>query len=250
MITTTLRQIQEGALDQLGVTGFGYAMTAEQAAKGLFLANRLVDSWGTQPQTMYTVTRSVTPCAAGGLEYTIGPGGDFDMARPVQLQGAGFIVPGTSGETTEELPLPVITDAMYRLNQMKRQTNSQPTMLYYNPTNTGADGLGRILLWPILTQEVSIVLYVQEFVSQFTNLTTAYTLVPALERALRFNLAKEQIAMYGRAAHPEAQFIMREAGLALADYKRGNARLVDLPSDAIFTGNRRYGYNINTGTGG
>ncbi len=250
MITTTGRAICQASLRTLGVVGDGFTMTDAQGATSLDVLNSFIDSLGTQPQSMYTVTRSVTTCAPSVLEYTIGPGGDFDMDRPVRIQGAGFLVPGTSGTTTEELQIPLITDDMYMFTQMKRQPNAQPTSLYYNPTNTGPEGFGRILLWPILTQAVDITLYVQEFLAQFPNAATEVILVPGLHRMLVYNLAKELLPNYGQTNPLVVQAVLREAGQSMADYKRSNMRMTDLSSDALIGGNRRYGYNINTGTGG
>ena len=250
MITATGRDVCHSALRLLGVIGDGIPMSAEQLSESFSTLNSFIDSLGTQPQSMYTITRSVTTCAPAA-SYTIGPGGLFNVARPepFQITGAAFIVPGTAGTTTEELPIPVITDDMYRLNQMKAQTNTQPTMLYYNPTNTGA-GLGTLILWPILTQSVDLVLYIQQYLSQFTNTTSPVVLVTGLHRMLVANLAKELLPLYGQTNPIVAQSVIERAGMSLADYKRANARMSDLSSDALFTGNRRYGYNINTGTGG
>jgi hypothetical protein len=247
MVTTTLRQIISDTLKLLAVLDPTEAPSPDAEFDCQRAANSLIDSWGTQPQTMYTVTRSETSCASGVESYTIGPTGDFDMARPVMLQGAGFLIPDTSGENTVEQSIPVVTDDMYRFQQMKLLQNSQPTSLYYNPTNTTAAGFGRIYLWPVLNQTVTIVLYVQAFVSQFADLTTSVILNPGLERALRYNLALEIAPLFTAVPSP---LVVRTAGTALAEYKRSNVRMSDLPSDALVGGNRRWGYNINTGTGG
>jgi hypothetical protein len=249
MITTTARAILTNSLKLLGVIEPSEIPAADEAADSFTALNSLIDSWGTQPSSMYTITRSVTSCAAAA-SYTIGPGGNFNMARPnpFQIQRAGFIVPGTSGTTTEELGIPIITDDMYQALQMKAQENPQPTMLYYNPTNSTSAGFGTIYLWPILDQTVSIVLYIQQNVSQFADLTTEYLLVAGLDRALRYNLAVEIASLFERVPSP---LILKTAAMALADYKRANMRMSDLPSDAYgITGNRRWGYNIQTGTGG
>ena len=249
MITTTAQRILTNSLKLIGVIEPSEIPAADEADDSFDALNSLIDSWGTQPATMYTITRSVTSCAAAA-SYTIGIGGNFNVARPepFQIQAAAYIVPGTSGTTTTEVPIPIITDDAYQALQLKAMTNPQPTMLYYNATASTSAGFGTIYLWPILDQTVSIVLYIQQNVSQFADRVTEYVLTPGLDRALRYNLAMEIAPLFERV--PSA-LIVRTASFALADYKRSNQRMSDLPSDAYgITGNQRWGYNINTGTGG
>lgn len=245
MISTTGRALIDGSLRLLGVVGDGFVMTNGQAATGLLALNSLIDAWGVQRQTIYTVARSVTSVLSGGASYSIGlttPASTFPQARPLWIEKAAYVVPGSSPAI--EVDLPVITDQAYQDQQMKAQTNSLPTTLYYQPTSGQA---GTIILWPILTQTVSIVLYVPVAIAQ-VDLPTTVILPPGYDRALRYNLAAELVPFYGQVNPTVVQAVVAMAQESLADLKRANQRLSDLSVDAGLLGsNRSGGWDIYVG---
>lgn len=146
-----------------------------------------------------------------------------------------------------EIPRPVITDSGYQAIQIKNMPNQQVTVVYYNPTYP----FGTVFLWPLPnTAQNQLVLYLQTAFEGFADLTTNYDYpdLPGYAEALEYNLAARLCAPYAR---PDVPSVIAMAATSLGLIKRANNKLVDLPSDAaLLTGDRRAGYNINTGTGG
>jgi hypothetical protein len=65
-------------------------MSAPLALDGLARLNRMVSGWQTQPQTITAVVRNVFPLVTNKQTYTIGLGGDFNVARPIGINGAAL----------------------------------------------------------------------------------------------------------------------------------------------------------------
>lgn len=146
-----------------------------------------------------------------------------------------------------EIPRTVITDNAYQDIQIKNLSNAQFTNVYYNPTYP----FGTVFLWPKPdTAQNQLVLYLQSAFEGFANLTTEYDFpdLPGYADALEYNLALRLLPF----GSPEtAGFIREMATKTLGLIKRANNKLSDMPNDAaVLTGDRRGGYNINSGTGG
>ena len=144
----------------------------------------------------------------------------------------------------------MITDDAYQSIQLKRLTNNQFTLVYYNPTYP----LGTIVLWPMPNVATNqLVLYLQNSFAGFADLSTDYQFpdVPGYAEALQYNLDVRLFTPYGvkdPAIMGPLQELARET---LMTIKRTNNKLTDLPNDAaaLFKDPRSI-YNINTGTGG
>jgi hypothetical protein len=122
------------ALDTIGAYGVGETLQAADAASGLRRLNAMMSSWAIQPQTIPVIRREVFDIVANQATYTIGPGANFNTTRPAYLTGAALLLNSSSPST--EIPLAVLTDDGYRSIQIKTQTNTQFTSIYYNPTFT------------------------------------------------------------------------------------------------------------------
>lgn len=78
----------------LGVLADGEPMSAPMAQDGLRRLNQLVSSLRTQFGTVLAIERTIFPLVANQQTYTIGPGGDFNVARPMAVNGAGLWLNG------------------------------------------------------------------------------------------------------------------------------------------------------------
>lgn len=179
--------------------------------------------------------------------YTIGDGGDFNVAKPANqnaIEAANLILTATSPET--RVPLGIFTTTAYDANQIPSLSNNQPTGLFYNPTYD--DDLGAIFLWPVPDTAVNdLELFLWNTVGQFADLTTEYFVPDGWPRALKYTLADALQGSYGKNMSPSDQ---RIAMSSVATIKRANVQLFDLMNDASWSADRRTVYNILTGSGG
>jgi hypothetical protein len=144
-----------------------------------------------------------------------------------------------------EVPRAVITDDAWQNIRIKSLRSAQFTNVYYNPTYAG--GLGTINLWPIPNVATNaLVIYRPQQLSEFPNLTTQYQLPNGLDEAIIYNLAIRRAPDYGKIP---SDIVERMAQSSLANFKRGNVKLVDMPTDPALTRDPSGFYNIITGTG-
>lgn len=242
-MSVTARALIQNAFVEVGVLGANQSMPAGLANQGLTTLNMMMGQWAIQVGTMPVRVIETFDLVSNQKIYTIGDGGDFDTTRPMRLEGAALVL--TQAQPDEvEVPLSLLSDDAYEAIQVKDLANNQPTCVWYQP----ASPLGKIYLWPVPNVDYNdLRLYFNQQLSEFDGLSTAYDLPPGYQEAIHYNLAKRFCGTkFGRPLTPEIQ---QQAATSLLMLKRNNIRPNDMPQD-IFTGNRRYGYNIQTGTGG
>ncbi len=180
--------------------------------------------------------------------YTIGPGGDFDVARPVTIPAAALLLNGNVDAEPVEIPRPIITDTGFQSIQIKNLPNNQFTVVYYNPTY--AAGLGTIFLWPLPDVDTNqLVLYLQNAFEGFEDLSNDYDWPdnPGYAEAIQYQLDLRLLTPYGVPPVVSGP-IVDLARQTFGNIKRANNKLTDLPSDAaLFARDPRSGYNINVG---
>lgn len=177
--------------------------------------------------------------------YTIGPGGDWDTERPSNqdsITGANLVLTQTTPEV--RVPLTLFTDDGYDSNSVPSQTSVQPIGLYYNPTY--ANDLGSVYLWPVPSVSYNdIELFLQKGVSPFTSLAGTFYVPDGVPRMLKYGLAVELQAPYGREMSATAAQI---AISSMSTFKRSNVKLTDVANDAGGLGGPNGIYNILSDT--
>src|SRR6266850_3966163 len=115
MATTALTLIT-ASFEILSVFTQGESIPAKDSQSALGFLNRMTSGWAQQTLTIPAIVRLVFTLTAnkGGPSnpYTIGVGGDFNVARPANqasVVGAGLILGGTSPEV--EIQRAVVTDS-------------------------------------------------------------------------------------------------------------------------------------------
>jgi hypothetical protein len=246
------------SMQDLGVLGAGEPARGEDLQDGLRRLQIMISAWAMDPLTVIQTQREEFPITPGKGTYTIGPGLDFYVERPVGQQsvvGAGLMLLNSSPPV--EIPCAILTYAMYQAIQVKTLTNPLFTSVFYRPGSTARvppsapiplDGVpsGEIVLWPVPTQANPLVLYIERVVPQFHDLTTDYPVPPGYISALQYNLT---IAMAPMFQVEPSDFVVRAARMSLASMKRNNYQFTDAPCDPMFTmqgpGAK---YDITTGT--
>lgn len=223
----TARDIITATLRSIRVLGVGDALQAEDANDGLNRLNDWLDSLALERLTMYYVLRTEKMLANDIQSYTIGIGGDINIARPVHIESAGLIQDITV-PTPFEKPMEVWTDQRWQGCRQKTLQSTYPTAVYYDHNWTA--GLAKIYLWPIprdcgLTK---LVIYTPVALLEFPTLDTTYTFPPGYRRFIRTNFAQEIASEYGKQLTADQTMAARQAK---AQIKRGNVRPVEARVD-------------------
>src|SRR5438128_9485737 len=212
---------------ELNVFMPGESIPNSDAQFGLRSLNGLIGSWATQSLTIPAVARPIMSWTIGKggptNPYTIGAGGDIDVPRPVSQQSLKqamlLLIDGAT-----EIPLGIMTDQSYDQLPVKSLAGTQPSQVYYNPTFTS--GLGALYAWPVpSTTNTQLVLYVEQALTTFGNLTTAYQLPPGYADAITFGLARRFAMPYGRQVSEDLNY---KADRALMLIKRSNLKMSDM----------------------
>lgn len=144
--------------------GPGRSPSAPEVAEGLHIANALVTAWNAENLMIPRTLRTTGSTVVGQQAYTVGIGGDFNVARPETIRFATVMISGTI-----ETPLPVIYSDAQQYPEIinKDLATTYPYTVYYERT----PGMGTLRVLPTPTSAKPIVLYTPavwtEFPSEF-----------------------------------------------------------------------------------
>ena len=68
----------------------GSSLSADQLSDGLDILNDLMNLWQTQGLKLFLETETVIPLVAGQQMYSLMPGGDVSIARPLEIKEAAY----------------------------------------------------------------------------------------------------------------------------------------------------------------
>jgi hypothetical protein len=191
---------------------------------------------------IYTVTRSTWAIVSGTQNYTVGSGGDVNIAWPVYLEYVNY--QDTAPTDTTEYQLSPLTEQAWSRVPIKTLESPQPTAYYYNPTYP----LGTLSFWPVTTSStLQGVIGAPTAVAAFASLSTAVALPPGYRRMLIKNLAMDMASAFEREPSPGLVMDARESKAVV---KRSNKRLMDMDIEVAALGQAaggRHAYNITQG---
>jgi hypothetical protein len=214
----TALQIITPALRLIGVLAAGETATGEEANDALLVLNDYIDELRTQRLSIYVTQRSVYPLTSGTASYRIGGGGAFDQQRPLWIPYARLII-DTAASVPTEIPIEVYSVQQYADVPQKSLSSGLVQCIYYDHNWT--EGLGVIYPYPIPNVgNTSLVLYTPIAINEFTSLTHQVTFPPGYRKMLKYNLAVQLAAEYGREV---AASVYKIATDSLATVKAANA---------------------------
>ena len=234
----TTRDLSAASLKRIGVLDAAETPTPADQADALLRLNDLIDGWATERLTIYTQTRTTWTLVANQASYTVGIGGDVNIARPVFIENLRF--QDTTQTPALEMYLAPLTDDAYAAIPQKGLTATYPTSYYYNPTYP----FGTVTFWMIPNVSyLQGVIYAATAVTEL-GLNDTIALPPGYRRFLRDSLAVEIAPEFD--VEPSQTLVMA-AMEAKANIKRANIRLMDLHVDPILRP-RKGAYNIYSDT--
>lgn len=187
-------------------------------------ANDWIDAMKLDGLLVYRIQRQVFNLVQGTASYTIGPGGTFNTARPVDIDRCG-VIPEPSSSIPQEIPLgPPLSVQQYAMVPSKSITAQYPTAVYYDPSITA--GLGTIHVLPVPTTATpDLVLYLPAQIGELGALSADLEFPPGYRRMLITNIAVEAASILGAAPSPE---LSQAAVASVAAIQRSNVRIDEL----------------------
>ncbi len=194
----------------IGVIAAGETPRAEELNDALDVLNDILEDWSTESLAVWGSSNQTFNTVAGQATYTIGPAGNFNTARPIDIHDAYCTYGGV------DFPVKPIAQEDY--NRIVLKTQQQPIverLLYVNE-----NPLGVVTLWPVPSQVIPLTISCNRILTAIPTLATALVYPPGYQKALRYNLAVDLAAEYGKMAAPDV--------IAIAKTSKGNIKTANI----------------------
>lgn len=190
---TTLADLLKPMLRVAAITVLpGTTPNSDQYGELIPMVNRMLASLGLNGHLIYTSSIDAYSLVAGQKTYTIGPGGDFNAARPTFIKGATILFP-TSPVLRRELA--ILDDAQWRAVSIQDVTGAPPYELYYDG-GMSATGRANIYLRFQPPAGYSLELYTWLQLPVFTATTDNVILPPGYEELIVQQGALRAVQLY------------------------------------------------------
>lgn len=208
-----------GALRMLGVLSQGSTASTTQQTEGMVILNLMLDQWRNEKLMAPWIVQESFALTSGDAQYSIGPGGDFNTTRPIQIENSCFVRVGNV-----DYPITLIDEAQYNSIPDKAVTGSFPQMLYYNPVYP----LGVIKLWPLPGSGNTLYLSQLKQIDSIPGTGTTIQVPPGYELAYRSNLAVQWAAYFNLPVNPSLALMAKQSKRSL---RQMNSRIGVLGAD-------------------
>lgn len=222
----TALDLISSALRLINVMAAGEQTPIDMANDSLLVLNDMIDSWNADRLAIYTVQSTDFPFVLGQQTYTLGTGGNFNLARPPKIEGMSTIQL-TNPSTPVEIPIALYTWEEWQ-NQVpvKNVSGSIPLICYDDQAFPNR----HLNFWPIpFDQPNSVRIYYWAALPAQT-LAGAVSFPPGYRQAFRYNLAALLAAEF---AQPVPAVVAEIAVDSLARVKAMNMPELVLQSDLI-----------------
>ena len=225
------------ALTDLGVVPVGESVPTEMTTMGLAKLNALLAFLAAEGQHVYVLTEGTFALTPAQAVYTIGSGGNFNVARPVEIVSADLTASGVTR------PLDVSL-SMFRYDAYATKPAGTPTELYWDPTMTTA----KLTLYPTPNAADSLHLRSITALATITDGTVTLVLPPEYEWYLASLLTEALMLVYPQEAL-KTTLIRNQAVVARAAIQRNAVkRMIRTASmDRAVLPVNGYAGNITTG---
>lgn len=194
----TANDLIASSLRLIGVLASGETASGAEASDALVVLNDMLDQWNAERLTIFDIIPQDFPLVAEQQLYTLGTGGNFNIARPPRIERASLMWLANPSQPLE-LPLDIMDYASWQAIPVKDTTSTQPRVVYVEYSFP----LINLRYYPVPNIISDTRLYVWNPLTSFTALSTDLTFPPGYAKALRYNLALDLAPEYGRPVPPE-----------------------------------------------
>lgn len=188
----TARNLITDVLLDMGVIADQETPTASQSSGALVKLNDLLESWNLDPQKNYSMTENIIPFVSSQQIYTIGIGGDLNVARPDRVTQA-FIRNNTGAVANRtDLPIKVFNNEEWASVTAKSVTGAFPYGVWFNMSYP----LIQAYVTPIPTGATYSLVFWTDIPNAELTLNTVLSLPSGYKRAIKYALFIELAASY------------------------------------------------------
>lgn len=191
MAYTALNLITDVLLD-MGVIADQETPTASQSVGALTKLNDLIESWNLDPLKLYGSTQYIIPFVANKATYTIGLGGDLNVARPNGIYAAYIRNTSAVASQQQDIPITMLTDQQWADIPVKGMTGTSPYAVWFNMTYPQITAY----VTPIPTGSSYSLVFWDGNDNATLALNTVLSLPPGYARAMKYGLFLELAAGY------------------------------------------------------
>ncbi len=213
----TPRALMDRALRLANVIGEGQTPSNEQYSDLFAELQMMLAEWQTDRFLVYQDIEAV--CQSTNLEwYTIGPGQQFNIARPMRIEQA-FARQNPGGSPTPvDYPLEMLFSREDYARIRLKSLSSWPQTIYYDR----GFPIGNIAVWPIPNTSFEIHLVLMQQLQQFVTEYDEISMPPIYQRAIQYNLGIVAAAMNAMQPEPAVVAIAKKS---LSRIRASNAEI-------------------------
>lgn len=240
-LMSTIRELITGALRLINVVQAGEVPTSDDMDVSFRALNNMLDNWSTERLTIFSMNYYDFYFDPGKFTYTLGPGGDWSITRPMEL--LSMYVNYTSlniGMNAIDIPMEKLTWEQYSLIGVKNVQGMFPIKFYEDGNNP----LRTVYVWPVPLTIQKARLWLWQPLIDSATIDDVVNFPKGYERALRFALAVELASEFGKAVPDTVSKIARNSKSLL---KRLNSNPQIMRGDVAIASTRPSLFNYITG---
>lgn len=159
--------------------------TAPQFERAKRTLHRMIRAWSAKPLKVWAEQDVELDLVASQSAYTIGPGGDLDMARPIRISNVRRVVSGIETEIRQ------VSRQEY-LTQPSKDSEGYPVFVYYDAQIEQ----GVLHVWPAPQSADKLRFSARAYIEDFSNLASEPNFPAEWGEAIVYNLALRLCPMY------------------------------------------------------
>jgi len=171
------------ALKDIGALGIGQAISAEDTADALATLNMMMGQWQGERLSVYHLIDTAI-MSTGAQTYTVGPGGAFNIPRPITINAA-YARLNAGSATPIDYPVKMIEAREDYSRIALKALVSFPDFAFYD----SGYPLGTLYMYPVPNSSFELHIVTMDVLPQFATAGTVVLLPPEYTAAIRYNLA-------------------------------------------------------------
>ena len=226
MPLVTPQDIVSFSLKAAGVIGVGQNPLAQDNTDAFSALNAMVAVWNRKRWLIWHLIDTAL-VSTGAQSYTVGPGGQFNIAWVPRLEAAFFRQIVSSQPNYIDYPLQILQSREDYNNIALKSLVSWPTYIFYD----AAFPLANVFPWPVPQASIyELHLSTMQQISQFVSLVQQINLPPEYFEVLWTNLALRLNAIYPGSAVSDQTVALAKAGLETLKVGYAQIPLLSMPA--------------------